>query len=383
MGSSSNILISRSALKHNLDYIRRLTGEKVIISSVVKGNAYGHGVEAIVPAAEEAGVNHFSVFSSFEAKQVALSISPESQIMIMGYIDDDDLEWVLENGVEFFVGDIDRAEKVLKICKEKAIKAIIHIELETGMNRTGIKYKDLENLATLLKRNNEYFEVKGLCTHFAGAESIANYVRIQRQIKHFHEMDKHLARLDIHPQIRHMASSAATIAYPKSRMDLVRIGIMQFGFWPSRETFIHHIHNKANKHDPLIRVLKWTSKVMTVKRVKQGEFIGYGNHFQAFKNMKIAIIPVGYCDGYSRSLSNHGKVLINNERISVVGMVNMNMILANVSKLPNIKVGDEVVIIGRQGSHQLSVASFSELSNQVNYELLTRLPDKIARLINN
>ncbi len=137
---------------------------------------------------------------------------------------------------------------------------------------------------------------------------------------------------------------------------------------------------KHNKKDPLRRVLRWKSKIMDVKQVKQGEFIGYGNFFQADKDMKIAIIPVGYYNGYSRSLSNQGKVLINNQRVSVIGMVNMNMIVGDVSKLKNVNIGDEVVIIGKQGKNQLSVASFSELSNQVNYELLTRLPQDINRI---
>jgi alanine racemase len=119
---------------------------------------------------------------------------------------------------------------------------------------------------------------------------------------------------------------------------------------------------------------------MDIKKVKQGEFIGYGNYYQAYKDMTIAIIPVGYYNGFSRALSNQGKVLINNQRVSVIGMVNMNMIVGDVTKLKNVNIGDEVVIIGKQGKHQLSVASFSELSNLVNYELLTRLPTDINRI---
>ena len=161
---------------------------------------------------------------------------------------------------------------------------------------------------------------------------------------------------------------------------MVRVGIMQYGFWPSQETFIHYIHDKTNKRDPLRRVLGWKSRIMDVKTVKQGEFIGYGNFFQAHKDMKIAIVPVGYYDGYSRSLSNQGKVLINKQRVAVIGMVNMNMIICDVTKQPTVSIGDEVVMIGKQGKHQLSVASFSELSNLVNYELLTRLPLDINRI---
>jgi alanine racemase len=379
MTSTSTIEISSSAFRQNISFIQNLLGSQVAFSSVVKGNAYGHGISEIVPIAEEAGISHFSVFGSDEARQVQEVANPSSRIMIMGYIAEEDLEWVIGHDIEMFVSDLKRVEDVLKICRNCSKKAIIHIEVETGLNRLGLKETELKQLVVILKKHPEYFEVKGLCTHYAGAESISNFVRIQSQIKYFKEIEQFLAGEGIEPEIRHTACSAAAITYPETRMDMVRVGILQYGFWPSKETFIHYIYDKINKRDPLKRILKWKSKVMAVKRVKQGEFIGYGNNFMAYKDMKIAIIPVGYSDGYSRSLSNQGKVLINGERISIIGMVNMNMITANVCKLPDVKTGDEVVIIGQQGKNQLSVASFSELSNQVNYELLTRLPQKIPR----
>jgi alanine racemase len=379
MTSTSTIEISSSAFRQNILFIRNLLDSHVIISSVVKGNAYGHGISEMIPIAEEAGISHFSVFSSDEARQAREVAGPFSRIMIMGYIAEEDLEWVIRHDIEMFVSDLKRVEDVLKICRDCSKKAIIHMEVETGLNRLGLNEKELQQLVLILKKHPEYFEIKGLCTHYAGAESISNYVRIQKQIKYFKEIEQSLAGQGIEPEIKHTACSAASITYPETRMDMVRVGILQYGYWPSKETFIHFIHDKANKQDPLKRILNWKSKVMAVKRVKQGEYIGYGNNFMAYEDMKIAIIPVGYSDGYSRSLSNQGKVLINGERISIVGMVNMNMIIANVCKLPDVKTGDEVVIIGQQGNNHLSVASFSEMSNQVNYELLTRLPQKIPR----
>jgi len=380
METTSIIELSRSAIQNNLDFIKRQIGESVIMSSVVKANAYGHGIEETVPIIEECGINHFSVFSADEAIRVKNVLNNDPEIMILGYIPDSAYEWVIDNAVEFYVSDSERAKKVVKVTEKLNKKAIIHIDLETGMNRTGLNPNDLERTIKIINQNRDQFEIKGVCTHFAGAESISNYVRIKRQISQFDEIIDYLKKENIKPELKHTACSAATIAYPETQMDMVRVGILQYGFWPSRETFIFHIHNKKHKKDPLRRVIRWTSKVMDVKKVKQGEFIGYGNFYQAYRDMKIAIIPVGYYDGYSRSLSNQGKVLINGERISIIGMVNMNMIVANVSKLPNVKIGDEVVMIGKQGKYQLSVASFSELSKQVNYELLTRLPLDINRV---
>ncbi|MBN2175547.1 MAG: alanine racemase [Bacteroidales bacterium] len=380
MQSTTTIELSRSAIETNLDFIRELMGESVTIMSVVKSNAYGHGIEELVPMIEDCGIDHFAVFSADEALRVKESLKNHHVIMITGYIPDDALEWVIENEIEFYISDSVRAEKVVPLAGKLNKKAIIHIDLETGMNRTGLNFNDLEKTVEIINENRHQFRIKGVCTHFAGAESISNYVRIKQQIGHFHQLVDYLKKLKIEPEIKHTACSAAAVTYPETRMDMVRIGIMQYGFWPSKETFIHYIHDKTNKRDPLKRVLRWKSEVMDVKKVRQGEFIGYGNFFQAYRDMKIAIIPVGYHDGYSRSLSNQGKVLINNERISIIGMVNMNMIIANVSKLPGVKIGDEVVMIGNQGKYQLTVASFSELSKLVNYELLTRLQQDINRI---
>ena len=186
---------------------------------------------------------------------------------------------------------------------------------------------------------------------------------------------------NVAPGKRHTACSAAAMSYLKSRMDMVRIGIMQYGFWSSRETFIGYINNKEEKADPLHRIIRWKSHVMSTKSVKAGEFIGYGTSYLAQRDMKIATIPVGYSHGFSRGLSNQGRVLIHGNRIGVIGIVNMNLITVDITNIPEIKKGDEAVLIGTQGDLTISVASFSELSNQLDYELLTRLNHNIPRVI--
>jgi alanine racemase len=164
-------------------------------------------------------------------------------------------------------------------------------------------------------------------------------------------------------------------------MDMARIGIMQYGFWPSRETFINYLSKKSDKSDPLKRVITWKSTIMTKHKVKAGEFVGYGNSYMAENETEVAIIPVGYAHGYSRSLSNQGRVLIHGQRMGVIGMVNMNMLIVDVTNIPDCEIGDEVVLIGKQGDLEISVSSFGELSIQLNYELLTRLPQDIPRIV--
>lgn len=383
MVGSSIIEIDRSALIHNLNFIQNYVGKEVKVSSVIKADAYGHGIDQIVPIAEMAGIIHFSVFSADEAQRVVKIRSEQTQIMIMGWISDEDLEWVIKNQIEFYVFEFSKLEIAASISKKLKKKAIIHIEIETGLNRTGFTQKQLTKVVPFLKSNAQYFEIKGLCTHYAGAESIANYVRIHRQLKKYNQVYKWLVARDIVPEIRHTACSAAAITYPRTRMDMIRVGIWQYGYWPTLETYIQYLSKQMDKSDPLIRVMSWKSKIMSIKTVKTGEFVSYGTAYLANEDKIIAIVPVGYSHGYSRSLSNQGRVLIGGQRASVIGSVNMNMLIADITNIPNVKRDDEVVLIGSQNGIQISLASFADFNNQLNYELLARLPLNIPRKIIN
>lgn len=379
MRTPSEIEISLSALEHNIRFIRRLVKKNVKISSVVKGNAYGHGIDEYVPAAERCGIDHFSVFGADEAHRVMKVKQPETSVMIMGWIPDQELSWAIRNDIEFWIFDIARLKKTIKEAKKQKKKARLHFEAETGMNRTGLSASEINEAIELLKAHPEEIELTGLCTHLAGAESIANHVRIQRQIKRFKAWVKLFQSNGLNPTFLHTASSAATVTYPGFQFDMVRIGILQYGYWPSAETFIQYISHRKAKTDPLKHIISWKSSIMSIKKVQQGEFVSYGTTYQAIEHQTIAIIPAGYSHGYSRSLSNSGFVLIDGQRIAIIGMINMNMLIADVSAIPDVRIGDEVVLIGDQENQNISVSSFSVFSNQLNYEMLTRLPSSINR----
>jgi len=378
MLGSSTITLKKDALRNNIKFLRRVLGPQVRISSVVKANAYGHGIEQIVPLFENVGIDHFSVFDFGEAVRVQNCLQKRRDIMIMGWIADEDIKEVIQRGVEFYVFNIDRLGLALKAARELGIKAKIHLEVETGMNRSGLTVSELRKLILIIKNNPEYFDVKGFCTHLSGAESVSNHVRIQKQLTKYHKLLSILKSNGVDPEYRHVANSAAAFVYPEARMDMVRIGIMQYGFWSSIETFVRYNHSKK---DPLQCILGWKSQVMSVKDIKRGDFIGYGISFLAQSQIKTALIPVGYSGGYSRSLSNRGRVLINGQRCGIIGLVNMNMIIADITKVPNVKVGDEVVIIGRQGDLEIKVTAFSDISEKLNYEILAHLPGDIKRKI--
>lgn len=379
--TTSSLELSQSALERNISFLKELLGQRVRFSSVVKGNAYGHGIEQFIPMAEKAGVDHFSTFSGDEAWRVAEASSGESDIMIMGWLDLEEMKWAIQHGIHFWVFDPERIDKALKISRSLGKPAKIHMELETGMNRTGLTNEGFDYVLKLMKRYPQYLSPEGLCTHYAGAESVANFVRVNRQISRFNRGHRKALEMGVTPRVRHTACSAAAFNYPKTRMDMVRIGIAQYGFWPSVETFIQYIQGKKGRYDPLDRVISWKSRIMSVKKVNEGEFISYGTTYLATEEKYIAVIPVGYSHGFNRMLSNQGRVLIHGQRVGVIGMVNMNMLIADITSIPEAKPGDEVVIIGKQENLEITVASFSEISNQVNYELLVRLPERTRRIV--
>jgi len=378
---SSYIEISKSALQGNINFMKQQVGPGVRLSSVIKGNAYGHGIEPFATLAQACGIDHFSVFSADEAQRLLQALPAPATIMIMGFVEDQELEWSIENEIEFFVFDIDRLKSAATVARNIGKPAKVHLELETGMNRTGFAPEALEEVEAILGEYRGHLILQGLCTHFAGAESYQNHERVMAQLQRFEVLRQKLQKKGYSPVQLHTACSAAMMQYPATHMDMVRIGIMQYGFWPSPETFSSYMSQHIDQPDPLRRLINWKSSIMSLKQVPQGEYVGYGTSYQTPRDMVLAVVPVGYAWGYSRSLSNQGQVLIHGQKASVVGIVNMNGMMVDVTDIPGVQKGDEVVLLGKQGEHSITVASFAELSTQLNYELLSRLPLNIPRYI--
>lgn len=377
---SSWIELSQSATKKNINFIRKKIGPNPRICSVVKANAYGHGTHEFVPILEKCGIDYFATSSSSEAESVLEVCSKDSDIIVMGILHDVDIPWAIDHGIEFYVFDYNRLPIVLEHAKELGKVAKIHIEVETGTNRTGMNYDDIGKSITFLKKHKKHIELMGVCSHLGGAESFANSFRIERQIKLFNDIKKLFKKRKFEPKYFHLACSAAALAYPETVMDMVRIGISQYGFWPSPEIYYHHLSSNGKRKDsPLHRVISWKTNVMDIKNVERGEFIGYGTAYQAYRDMKIAVLPLGYTNGYSRNLSNKGFVLINGRKAPVVGLVNMNLFMVDISHIKGVEVGDEVVLIGKQKNNTITVSSFSASADLINNEMIARLPAAIPR----
>lgn len=382
MTHTSYLELSESAIKNNINFIREIIGNTTIFSSVVKGNAYGHGIKTYCMLAYKYGVRHFSVSDANEAFDIKKTLPYEDvTIMIMGMIENSQLPWAIENEIEFFVFEENRLQKAIEAAKKVKRRAKIHLEIETGMNRTGFVPKEITKVLKYIETHKEFVDVKGICSHLAGAESISNYKRITDQKKKFKNVRKRVKELDLFNPNYHLASSAATIRYPTTRLDLVRVGILQFGFFPTKEILVHYLTKEKIVENPLKRIISWKTEVMDVKTIKAGQFIGYGTSYFTNQETKIAIIPVGYSSGYSRSLSNKGKVLIRGQRHKIVGTINMNMMAVDITHADTIEKGDEVVLIGSQGDVEITVSSFNDSIQIINYELLTRLPENLPRII--
>lgn len=379
---SSRIELSQSALAKNINFLRKKLGPHPRYSAVVKANAYGHGIPQMVKMLERCGVSHFSAASAYEAEEVLEHCADSSEIMIMGILYDQDIGWAVEQGIEFYVFNYDRLQLVLEVAQRLKKKAKVHLEVETGTNRTGMTEPWFKKSVAFLKKHQEHFDFQGLCTHLGGAESRSNQFRIDQQINRYKAYLTELKKRKYMPKYRHIACSAAVLAMPETHYDLVRVGVATYGFWPSPDIYYHHLREAGKDKDaPMNRIISWKTDVMDIKDVPKGEFIGYGTAFQALHDMRVAVIPLGYSNGYPRGQSNNGFVLIRGRRAPITGLINMNLFMVDITDIPGVEPGDEVVLLGKQKNSTIAVSSFTNYTQLINNEMLSRLPTAIPRRI--
>ncbi len=379
---TSRIELSQSALKKNINFIRKKLQEGTRLSCVVKANAYGHGIPQIVTMLGRIGVDHISVASAYEAEEVLEFRKDGMDIMIMGILYDQDIEWAIAHDIEFYVFNYDRLQLVLEKSQKLRRPAKVHIEVETGTNRTGMTEEYFKKALSFLKKNQEHIVFKGLCTHLGGAESLSSTFRTEQQKERYKNYLTECKKKKYWPETKHIACSASALVMPETHYDMVRVGVATYGFWPSPDVYYQHLQavNKM-KDTPMSRIISWKTDVMDTKHVPRGDFIGYGTAYQATHDMDVAVIPVGYCNGYPRGQSNRGYVLINGRKARITGLINMNLFMVDISDIPNVKAGDEVVLLGKQKNNTINVSSFTNYTQLLNNEMLSRLPTAIPRKI--
>lgn len=373
----NTVEISKKALVYNLKQFRKRVGKKVKIMAVVKANAYGHGIGEVAKIVSLNGGDWLGV-NSLEEGMLLREEGITLPILILGYIPLTKIGEAVKNNLSFVVYNQRTIKKANQEAKKLGQKAKVHLKIETGTNRQGIKIKDVSSFTKFcLKQKNIFLE--GIYTHYANIEDTLDPGFAMEQLEVFKKALQLIKEVNIKIPIRHTACSAATILFDKTFFDLVRVGIGLYGLWPSPETKIS-AQEKKIKID-LHPVLTWKTKVAQIKEVPQGETISYGRIYRTGRKTKIAILPVGYWDGYDRRLSNSGRVLIGSQFAPVVGRVCMNMIMVDVTDIPKVEVEDEVVLLGKQGKNEITAEEIAQKVGTINYEIVTRINPELPRKV--
>ena len=369
------IEIDGNSLIHNLELFRKIIGKDASLLAVVKANAYGHGLLEIVPKAAEVA-EWFGVHTAEEARQIR-RLGPNVPILIMGFVPPSEL-YDLDCNHHLVVSSSQSLEWVASYRQRTGVKLPIHIKVDTGAKRQGVSVDALPKLFD--SASQQSVDVVGVASHFANIEDTIEHEFARVQQQRFREALEVVQReLKELPPYIHASCSAAALLFRETDFTLARVGISMYGHWPSRETRLswsmEHQGDGVNLHP----VLTWKTLVGQFQLVDRGESVGYGRTWTARRPSQLAVIPVGYADGYSRSLGNRGRVLIRGRSASVVGRVCMNILMADVTDIPDVSVGDEVVLIGRQGEEEVQVEELASLSETINYEFLARLSPAITR----
>ena len=352
------IEINVNALRHNISLIRKKIG-KTLYCLPVKANAYGHGLLQVAQIAEEMGVDYLAVAHLKEGvylREEGISIP----ILVLGAIYEEQIPMLIDYQLEFSIASDFKADLVLKTLQGTGKKCRVHLEVDTGMRRTGVKPLTAEGLFQKLTAE-DVFDLVGVYSHFATPD--------QGQLDVFLQLTETLASFK-KPFIRHIASSVPLIHLPSSYLDMVRPSFLTFGYLEG-ET--------PSDLKGLAPCFSLKSRISYLKTVDEGEGISYGHSYRTSSKTSIATVPVGYGDGYLRALSNRGEVLIHGKRFPIVGSICMDQLMVDLGA-EKAHVGDEVVLIGRQEKEEITAFEIAKLCNTIPYEILCLFNDRIPRL---
>ena len=359
--------ISLSALRHNLTELARIAGTPVW--SVLKADAYGHGAKAVARTLERAGSRGICVAlieEGIELREAGVVVP----ILVMSGHYGSAWPELLRHELTPVLSRVDQVRSLAEEVRERGGAAHgVHIKIDTGMARLGVPLAELESFAGVLRQHPE-LRPEGLMTHFASAESDAAFVELQ--LDRFERAARQLEQLGLRFRVRHAANTAALLAHPRARLDLVRAGIGLFGLAPGVAA--------ATGLRPAMRV---RSEVISLRTLAPGASVGYGATFRATRESRIATLPMGYGDGLSRALSNRGHVLVRGRRAPIVGAVSMDLTSVDVSDVPGVQIGDEVVVLGSQegplGADTLGAEEIAAHGGSIAWEVLTGISRRVPR----
>lgn len=388
---SSWIELNAKSLRENIATFRDvLTGEsagaaQTRLGVVLKANAYGHGLAQVLPLVHPL-VDMIHVISVKDAiyirEQEQRKGWPQRRVLVIGAISEQEFVELARANVEVTISD-STAQVAAGHLNALGLRAKAHVHVDTGLSREGFFPLELGARLSYLTEPDCPFDVCGVLSHFANTEDVTDQHYAGHQL---HEFEAGVAQLSGLLKVsesffeRHIAASAATLVLPRSRADFVRVGIGLYGFWPSAETRIS-VRVVSSKVQELKPVLTWRCRSQIVKSLPAGSFVGYGCTYRCERDLRIAVLPVGYFDGYPRLLSGRAHVLVNGHRAPVVGRVMMNHIVVDVSAM----AGDEsqvmATLLGRDGNELISAEMFAGWSQSIHYEVVARLGSHLRRIV--
>ncbi|MCC8140949.1 MAG: alanine racemase [Lachnospiraceae bacterium] len=367
--------IDLDCFEHNLDEIERLISPETKICAVIKTDGYGHGALPLAEVMEgRESVWGYAVATVDEAVELneAGFLKP---LLILGYVFEEDYDTVIDLGIRPTLISTKSAQDFSEAAQKAGKTLRVHVKVDTGMSRIGFPCTEdlIEETANEISRIAAMpcIEIEGIFTHFAEADH-ADKAFSKKQADRFFALLDRLDEMGIDIPLCHISNSAGIIDLPQYDLDLVRAGIILYGLWPSDEV----------KHDriDLKPLMTLKSHVVQVKTIEAGVTVSYGRTYQASERETIATIPVGYGDGYPRTLSNLGYVLIHGQRAPICGRVCMDQFMVNVTAIDSVKAGDEVILLGRDGAEEITMEQLGEMSGRFNYEFACDIGKRVPRV---
>ncbi|MBW2308723.1 MAG: alanine racemase [Deltaproteobacteria bacterium] len=360
--------IDLSAVAHNIRAVRRHVGPGPDIMAVVKADAYGHGALEVSRTALENGASMLGVALVQEAAELRNS-GIKAPLLVFGEPYEGEVEAILRHGITPVIYNMRTANSLSGRVRAMGRSVPVHVKVDTGMGRVGVPMETALDFIMRVKCLEGLF-LEGICTHFATSDE-ADPSFTREQIAAFESLCKELALSGINVPLQHAANSGAVLQHPDTHLNMVRPGIMLYGLYPSRET---------RKDIELRPAMRWVTHVAQLKTIPPGCTVSYGRTFCARRPTTVATLPVGYADGYPRRLSNISQVLAGQRRAPVIGRVCMDLTMIDVTDIPGVTLGEEVILMGRQGRAEITADEMAGWLGTVNYEVLTGIGKRVPRL---
>jgi len=372
------IELDASAIRDNLAQFRRRVESTTALGAVVKSNAYGHGMLEVAALAVGGGASWLCVNNAGEAVELRRA-GHACPILVMGYTPLGGLEPIVERALHPVVYNMESLRRLDELARAAGRRVPVHLKVETGTHRQGIPEADVAEFAAFISRA-EGLRLEGVCTHFADIEDTTDHSYAMAQAERFSRISEAMNRAGTPPPIRHAACSAAALLFTRTHLDMARIGISLYGLWPSKETYVSCL-DRGKPALELRPALTWKTRIAQVRDVPEGSFVGYGRTYRTTRPSRIAVLPVGYHEGYDRSLSGVAHVLVHGRRAPVCGRICMNMCMVDVTDIAEARLEDEVVLLGSQGDERISAEQVAAWSGTIAYEIVTRIHPSLPRVV--